>query len=185
MMQFIDGLGSSQETESKNTVTFQGVKFNLGVRVTDEAFCANAAFSMKRLVEFLTEVENLSQKSDKELGLVVYADDQFINQKQMALQMKDIGLDNRLKMFANGQTVVDFVSELLTQLKTEADWGVEQVSQPISLLLLDINMPVLNGYETLTKVKELYSKVNEIDPSHKFLRPLICYLSQTDQAIMN
>ena len=46
------------------------------MRVTDEAFCSNAPFAMKRFVEFLTEVEKLNEtKSVQELGLVVYADD--------------------------------------------------------------------------------------------------------------
>ena len=87
-------------------------------------------------------------------------------------------------MFANGQSVVNFISKLLTDLQSDSDQGFEQMMQPVSLLLLDINMPVLNGYETLIKVKELFKQVNENNPKQQFVRPMICYLSQTDQAIM-
>lgn len=35
------------------------------------------------------------------------------------------------------------------------------VYQPISLLLLDINMPVLNGLQTLPLVKKRFAELNE------------------------
>ena len=83
---------------------------------------------MKRLLSFLIELEALNQANSlHEIGLVVYADDQFINQKQMALQMKDIGMENRLKMFANGQYVINYVSKLLIELQSDANRGFKQV----------------------------------------------------------
>ena len=36
-----------------------------------------------------------------------------------------------------------------------------QAIQPVPLLLLDINMPMLNGMETLKLVKEKFRLVNE------------------------
>ena len=32
--------------------------------------------------------------------------------------------------------------------------------QPINLLILDVNMPILNGFETLNLVKEMYNRLN-------------------------
>ena len=52
--------------------------------------------------------------------------------------------------------------------------------QPVSLVLLDINMPILNGLETLKLIKEQYSIYNK----DKLVRPMICYLSQMNYTTM-
>ena len=57
MMHIIDDLGSIHQQDGNDTVTFQGVKFNLSVRVDNEAFCLNTPLSMKRLVAFMSEIE--------------------------------------------------------------------------------------------------------------------------------
>ena len=52
--------------------------------------------------------------------------------------------------------------------------------QPISLVLLDVNMPILNGMETLVKLIEMFGD----NDAGRILRPLICYLSQYDESSM-
>ena len=63
--------------------------------------------------------------------------------------------------------------------------------QPVRLVLLDINMPVLDGFETLKKVKEIFdahnARANDIEGDDSFptprpfvLRPFICLFSQLD-----
>ena len=68
---------------------------------------------------------------------------------------------------------------------------------PISLALLDINMPILNGFETLKQIKEMFkrhnTRLNDLMPqvqgdSHEtigekpeqtlLLRPMIIFFSQ-------
>ena len=69
--------------------------------------------------------------------------------------------------------------------------------QPVSLLLLDINMPILNGLQVLLKVKEKFEltekKLAEIESTEdqpastsklRVVRPLIAYLSQNDYGQM-
>ena len=51
--------------------------------------------------------------------------------------------------------------------------------QPITILLLDINMPLVDGFETSVKVKQLFTQHNEKNKI-KLLRPMICFLSQLD-----
>ena len=46
----------------------------------------------------------------------------------------------------------------------------------MALLLLDINMPILNGFDTLKLVKERFREYDET----VLMRPMICYLSQLD-----
>ena len=61
----------------------------------------------------------------------------------------------------------------------------QAVIQPVSLLILDINMPILNGFETKKTIEELFVKFNNRmsaeQPDTTVLRPLICYLSAFDQ----
>ena len=68
-----------------------------------------------------------------------------------------------------------------------------QLVQPVSVLLLDINMPVLNGLDTTTLLKQKIAEANEGQSLESYLRkergkhtkpfivrPLICYLTQFD-----
>ena len=58
---------------------------------------------MKHFVNFLTETERQNKtKNTVRGGLIVYADDQYINQRQMTLHMREIGLEGRLNLFSDG-----------------------------------------------------------------------------------
>jgi CheY-like chemotaxis protein len=52
------------------------------------------------------------------------------------------GIDNPIETFANGQAVLDY-------LKTREDYATNHY-----LLLLDLNMPVMNGLELLRSLKQ-------------------------------
>ena len=56
----------------------------------------------------------------------------------------------------------------------------------MGLLLVDINMPILNGMETVKIVKEKYERINalpnfgeagKVEENSIIRRPAICYLS--------
>ena len=53
-------------------------------------------------------------------------------------------------MFDNGQDALNHISDVLCNIYR--DFHI----QPISLLLLDINMPILDGMQTAKKVKQIY-----------------------------
>ena len=107
---------------------------------------------------------------------IIYADDEYINQQTMVTNLKEIGIDEKLTLFHNGQEVVDYFQELLRLHSNESN---DVQTQPIALLFLDINMPLVDGFETSARVKqlfELHNQENEI----KLLRPMICFLSHLD-----
>ena len=52
------------------------------------------------------------------------------------------------------------------------------VFQPVSLLILDINMPVVNGLQAAAKIKELFENAERDKGGNKIIRPLIVFLSQ-------
>lgn len=39
--------------------------------------------------------------------------------------------------------------------------STEQAVQPVSLLLLDVNMPILNGFQVLAQVKSMFAQVEQ------------------------
>ena len=59
----------------------------------------------------------------------------------------------------------------------------EGTIQPVSLVLLDIHMPILSGIEAFKLIKDKYLRVNEKlsqAGSSEVVKPLICYLSQVE-----
>ena len=95
------------------------------------------------------QVHGLFDKKN-DSGLIIHADDQYINQQSIKINLQDIGLGERFVMRCNGQEVVDFFDELFDGLNLS---GSTTPRQPVSLLLLDINMPILTGMETLILIK--------------------------------
>ena len=58
-------------------------------------------------------------------------------------------------MFDNGQDTLNHITDVLSNIYR--DFHI----QPISLLLLDINMPIISGLECAQQVKQLYREINE------------------------
>ena len=58
-----------------------------------------------------------------------------------------MGISHKLITFSDGKEVIDYFEKLLNRLDLQS---YEEIPlQPVSLLLLDINMPIINGMETL------------------------------------
>ena len=74
----------------------------------------------------------------------------------MSLQDLNISNTNRLKMFTNGQEVIDFLQNLLAYVQNDDQEESQAPRQPVTLVLLDINMPILNGLETMKLIKEMF-----------------------------
>ena len=122
-----------------NLIQFQGVRFNLSGDW------------------FLTLLQqNGLLDGDRNVGQIVYADDQFINQQSMRLNFEDIGLGDKLTMFSNGSDVVQHFDDLLKKQSS-----VEMPFQPITMLLLDIQMPIMTGMQTMKLVKEKFERCNK------------------------
>ena len=79
-------------------------------------------------------------------------------------------------MFSDGQQVVDFFKKQLEQV--EIGEQETEKKQIVCLLILDINMPVLNGNEALVQIKSLFQGKSNV------LRPLVCYLSEIEESVM-
>ena len=48
-------------------------------------------------------------------GLIIYADDQFINQEMMKMNIQEIKIENEFKIFSDGLQTITFVRELLKE----------------------------------------------------------------------
>ena len=144
-----------------------------------------------RFTQFLKVMQDKNVlNSNCKLRNVLYADDQFVSIEQVKRQFSDMNISNLLQAFSNGQDIIEF---LQVQLDILDHTEFEAPIQPIRLVVLDINMPVLDGFETLKKVKEIFEVhnartndrlVNDSYPTTVsrplVLRPFICLFSQLD-----
>ena len=95
----------------------------------------------------------------KNNGLVVYADDQYINRVSLSMNLQDIGMADRLVKLSNGQEVIDYFKRMFDELEQNEPTSLTTI-QPVTLLLLDINMPILTGIQTYVLVKKMYKEFN-------------------------
>ena len=64
---------------------------------------------MDKMVEYLCHTQLYKNNGSRSTnGLVVYADDQFINRKLIQVQFKELECEGSLIDFTNGQEVVDY-----------------------------------------------------------------------------
>ena len=80
---------------------------------------------------------------------------------EMKINFDEMGISNKLIMFSDGEEVVDYFDVLLDNLDTQTQSDEQPTLQPVSLLLLDINMSILNGIETLKQVKDKFKTIND------------------------
>ncbi len=63
-------------------------------------------------------------------------------------------------IFSDGIEVSEYINGILDDIEMESSQERQQLLQPVSLLLLDINMPNLNGIQALNLIKQRYEEVN-------------------------
>ena len=76
----------------------------------------------------------------------------------MQVQFKELNILDTLVLFEDGLEVVEYFKMLIDSFNSESSL---KVIQPASLILLDINMPNLDGHETAVRVKEMFDKFNQ------------------------
>ena len=91
------------------------------------------------------------------IGMIVYADDTFINRNTLRLTLiRELGIEERFVTLCNGQQVIDFVENILQGYEPDENDELcfETPTQPISLIILDTCLPLVDGMETVQRVKE-------------------------------
>ena len=73
----------------------------------------------------------------------------------MLLNFSDLDIEEKLNIYQNGADVVKFFQWAI--MDTEHENNI----QPVSLVLLDINMPIMHGLECSEKINKIYKQENE------------------------
>ena len=123
----------------------------------------NDLSNVYKLIDFLIycQIERVQRSN---YDLIIYADDQYANQQSIEMNLKDLNISDRLLLLSNGLEVIQKIDNILQRI--EHAEIQQQAIQPITLLLLDINMPIMTGYEVLTHVKEKFKDFMKRDKGH-------------------
>ena len=103
-----------------------------------------------------------NEPNESKDGLIIVADDQFVVRQILQFYFNEVGLSDRILFCKNGEEVVEIVSGLLGKLKvSDIQPGTQLKARPVSLILMDINMPFKSGLEAKKEVCELYENSNK------------------------
>ena len=94
----------------------------------------------------------------------------------MLLNFSDLEIEEKLNIYQNGADVVKFFQWVIM------DPEVDDEIQPVSLLLLDINMPIMHGLECSEKINQMYKEQNQERLKQNkppLVSPLTCFMTQT------
>ena len=75
------------------------------------------------------------------------------------MNFTEIDILEKLVVFSDGEPTVAYFEQVLGELNASTVEKQEKVIQPVSLLILDLNMPY-NGLEAIKSIKNLYEKTN-------------------------
>jgi CheY-like chemotaxis protein len=98
-------------------------------------------------------------------GKIIIADDMLINIEVLKCQFRDLNLMQRCEFYTDGHEAYGAIEETIaTYVSCIAD-KKQSVHKPISLVLIDFQMPKLNGLEVYLKTKNYIEFTNERNPS--------------------
>ena len=91
-------------------------------------------------------------------GMIIFADDQFVVRQVMQVYFQELGILDRVLFCKNGDEVVDFFRGFFNELQSNPGNGQNISFRPVTLLLMDINMPFKSGLEANREVLQLFNE---------------------------
>ena len=76
----------------------------------------------------------------------------------MELSFTELGILKMLKTFTDGSKIVKYVEDLLDEIDIPSLFSEVQIYHPLKLIILDLDMPQLNGWEALERIQRLFQK---------------------------
>jgi len=94
---------------------------------------------------------------------ILVADDQHINIEVLQQHLTKLDVIKRCEFFYDGQLTIDRTKELIDDAISFTTYGLEDVKKltPVSLILLDFQMPVKNGIDVVNELRRYYRVINE------------------------
>ena len=112
----------------------------------------------------------------KALNWILIAEDQLVNIEVMRMHLDDMGLTSRSEFCFNGREALQLAEQKLNEAVGLAG-STQQRIKPISLMLLDFQMPVMNGIDLYHQVKAMFQDCRKQHKHLEITDPVFVFLT--------
>ena len=157
---------AQRDSQVGNIIHFNGICLNKNGNLYSPSENNSNTAQMKKnegLFVFLDMLAGYEAEGRRlvQTGTVVFADDSFINQMVMKMNMEGLGIYDNLKMYTDGMQTVIAIEETLNIMYNQLEISEEKLLLwPIPLLIVDINMP-FDGLQVVSHIFGLYEKLDQ------------------------
>lgn len=142
-------------TDVQNLITFQGMTFSLDDGIPHLRLSDSDAKNQNK--QFLDFQEMLKEKGildePNTNGQVLFADEKLTDHRLMESYFTRLQMQQNLTIHATGKETLESIDEALSKVEQDARTGSRSFVQPIPLIILDVDLPINNGFEVTALIK--------------------------------
>lgn len=145
-----------RKSKKSGKITKSVSKLEQIVEISEPELSSNSVDNNEKEPSSPSHNNSVSTDQFKGIGTIIVADDQVINLAVVKQHLEAFNLVERTLTAVNGQEAIDMAKKRLFEELEKEDRPAGAVLKPVSIMLLDLQMPIKNGVQVVQELRTLY-----------------------------